>query len=177
MSNNVEENIEENLEEIEKQEETIEEEILEDIEEAEESGELVNSLKDQLLRLQADFMNFKRRSEEQRSSSMDYAKEKFALDILPCIDNFERALESGEEDKGSFYDGVSMIYEELIKVLKKNNIEEIDALGEAFDPNMHHAVFAEESDNHDPETVIEILQKGYKIKEKVIRPAMVKVSK
>lgn len=174
MSDN---NVEENIEDMENQEELIEEEINDEIEQLEENQELVSGLKDQLLRLQADFMNFKRRSEEQRSSSMDYAVEKFALDLLPCVDNFERALESGDEDKASFYDGVSMIYEELVKVLKKNNIEEIEALGESFDPNIHHAVFAEETQEYEPEIVIEILQKGYKLKEKTIRPAMVKVSK
>ncbi len=136
----------------------------------------IANLKDQLLRLQADFMNFKRRNEEAKKSSMEYAVEKFALDILPCIDNFERALESNDE-KTPFSEGVALIYDELLRVMEKNNIEEIDALDQDFDPNYHHAVFAEELDGVEANKVIEILQKGYKINDRVIRPAMVKVSK
>lgn len=172
MSEINDENIENKDEELEDMEETTE--VLE--EEVQDDNEVIGGLKDQLLRLQADFMNFKRRSEEQKSSSMDYAVEKFALDLLPCIDNFERALSMESTDE-SFYEGTKLIYDELIKALGKNNIEETKALGEAFDPNSHHAVFAEESDEYDADTVIEVLQKGYKMKEKIIRPAMVKVSK
>jgi len=159
---------EEEVEEVGKSKENQEETRLKDDE--------IDNLKDQLLRLQADFMNFKRRNEEAKKSSMEYAVEKFVLDILPCIDNFERALDTNEEET-PFSEGITLIYEELIKVLQRNQVEEIEALNMEFDPNYHHAVFAEEVDGVEPNLVIEILQKGYKINDKVIRPAMVKVSK
>lgn len=133
--------------------------------------------KDQLLRLQADFMNFKRRSEKSKQDTIAYALESFVSDILPIIDNFERALESNEDKDSSFSEGVSLIYTDLKKLLEKNNVEKIEALNEEFDPNLHHAVFMEESEDHDENMVIEVLQTGYKIKDRVIRPAMVKVSK
>lgn len=175
----VDENSQDKMENLETEE--IENEPVEGIgektEELEAKDEEIANLKNQLLRLQADFMNFKRRNEEAKQSSMDYAVEKFALDILPCIDNFERALESNNEEKGGFYEGVSLIYHELMRVLDKNNIEEIKSLDEEFDPNIHHAVFLEEVEGVEPDRVTDVLQKGYQLKDKVIRPAMVKVSK
>ena len=136
-----------------------------------------NEVKDQLLRLQADFMNFRRRSEKEKESAIAYGLECFAFDILPSIDNFKRALDSEEEKDNPFYEGVKMIYDELVKKLKDNGIEEIKALGEDFDPNVHNAVFMEESDEYEAGKVREVLQTGYILKEKVIRPIMVKVSK
>ena len=137
----------------------------------------INELKDQLLRLQADFMNFRRRADKEKESAISYGLECFACDILPSIDNFQRALDSEEEKENSFYKGVQMIYEELVKKLSNNGIEEIKALGEDFDPNFHNAVFMEESDEYEEGKVTEVLQTGYILKDKVIRPTMVKVSK
>lgn len=137
----------------------------------------ISELKDQLLRLQADFMNFRRRADKEKESAMSYGSECLACDILPSIDNFQRALSSEEEKENGFYQGVEMIYEELIKKLKDNGIQEIDALGEDFDPNFHNAVFMEESDEYEEGKVTEVLQAGYKLKDKVIRPTMVKVAK
>lgn len=151
-------------------------EVEESSDEIKERDEEIQSLKDQLIRLQADFMNFKRRSEEAKISTMDYAIEKFVCDLLPCMDNFERALDSSEDKDNPFYQGVLLIYEELNKVLDRNNVKEIEALGQDFDPNMHHAVLMEDSEDYDEGKVTEVLQKGYKIKEKVVRPSMVKVA-
>ncbi len=137
----------------------------------------VEELNDSLLRLQADFQNYKRRSEEAKKSSIDYGVERVILDLLPAIDNFERALDSVEDEEDSFYKGIYLIYEELTKVMKKNKVEEIDALYKEFDPNLHHAVFMEESEEYEENIILEVLQKGYKLKDKVIRPSMVKVSK
>lgn len=137
----------------------------------------IAEIKDQLLRLQADFMNFRRRADKERESAMAYGAECLVCDILPSIDNFQRALNSEEDKEGGFYQGVEMIYNELIKKLKDNGIEEIKALGEDFDPNFHNAVFMEESDEYEAGKVTEVLQTGYMLKEKVIRPTMVKVAK
>lgn len=128
-------------------------------------------------RLQADFVNFRKRTEKEKESLYAYASEEIISQMLQVIDNFERALASMEDKEDSFFKGMEMIYVQLVKVLSENGLEEIKALGEKFDPNYHHAVLQEESKEHDEDTIIEVFQKGYKIKEKVIRPSMVKVAK
>ena len=95
--------------------------------------------------------------------------------MLPVIDNFERALDS-IKDKDSTYEGILMIKNQLTDVLAKDGIVEMEALGKEFDPMYHHAVLTEDSDEYDSGYVIEVLQKGYLINDKTLRPAMVKVS-
>ena len=144
--------------------------------------ELDNALKEKeeitlsLQRLQAEFMNYKKRVEKEKVSLVSYGVESLVLEILPVIDNFERAMDAEEDKEYSFFKGIEMIYAELIGVLKKNNIEEIDALEKSFDPEYHHAVGVEDSEEYDKDTVIRILQRGYIMEEKVIRPSMVIVS-
>ncbi len=135
----------------------------------------------QFQRLQADFINYKNRVEKEKSEIYIYANEKIALDLLNIIDNLERAIESQESEESQnesncLLDGVNLVYKQLIDTLSKHGIEEIEALGKPFDMNFHHAVMQEESDD-EPNCVIEVLQKGYMIKERILRPAMVKVSK
>lgn len=137
----------------------------------------INELNNKLMRLQADFVNFRKRSEKEKESSIAYGVECIVLDLLPIIDNFQRALSSETDVEDNFYKGISMIEKQLLDLLKNNSIEEIECLGQPFDPNMHHAVFVEESEEFDSGMVIEVLQKGYKLKDKVLRPSMVKVSK
>ena len=129
------------------------------------------------LRLAADFQNYKKRVERENSEIYAYANEKIALDIIEVMDNFERALEHSEEcaDK-QFAEGVAMIYKQLKNVLDKNNILEIKAEGEDFDPNFHNAVTAEENPDFESGKVIQALQKGYTLNDKVIRPSMVRVA-
>ena len=129
------------------------------------------------LRLAADFQNFKRRVEKQKSDIYAYANEKIALDIIDVMDNFERALQHSEEcvDK-QFAEGVGKIYKQLKGVLDKNNIVEIKAEGEDFDPNFHNAVTSEENPDFESGKVIQALQKGYTLNDKVIRPSMVRVA-
>ena len=146
-------------------EETLEEKDLE-----------IEELTNRLLRLQADFVNYKNRALKDKESTILYATEDLLNEILPILDNFERALESAEE-KDAFYEGVKMIYEQFIKVLNKNGLKEIQCLGECFDPNLHHAVFMEECENSEEGTILEVFQKGYLLNDKVIRPSMVKVAK
>ena len=137
----------------------------------------IEELNSKLVRLQADFVNFKKRAEKDKESTIIYSTEEFLCQLLPILDNFERAIESEANKDEGFYQGVEMIYQQLIKLLNDNGVEEINAVGETFDPNYHHAVFMEESTDHKEGTIIEVFQKGYVLKDKVIRPSMVKVAK
>ena len=129
------------------------------------------------LRLAADFQNFRRRVEKEKSDIYAYANEKIALDIIDVMDNFERALQHSEEcaDK-QFVEGIGKIYKQQKSVLDKNNIVEIKAEGEDFDPNFHNAVTSEENSDFESGKVIQALQKGYTLNDKVIRPSMVRVA-
>ena len=132
-------------------------------------------LKTKHLRLMADFQNYKRRAEEARTMSYSHGKEDLLTDLLQIIDNFERALES-EDEGGNFKEGMEMIFKQLMDILERTGLKEIDAKGKEFDPNFHNAVMTEDSDEFDSNHVTEVLQKGYTFKDKVIRPSMVKVS-
>lgn len=171
------------IEKEEKFEEELDEDAKEeDVVESEKSDELkvkekeIAELTDSLLRLRADFANYKKRIEKEKVDTISYALEGLMTNLLPILDNFERAMENAEGDSG-FYEGVNMIYEQLIKVLSDSGLKEIECVGECFDPNLHHAVFTEEVEDAEEGTVLEVLQKGYLLKDKVIRPSMVKVAK
>jgi molecular chaperone GrpE len=126
-------------------------------------------------RLFAEFSNYKRRTEKEKSDLYAYAGEKFAKGLLDVIDNFERAMDAKPEgDK--FADGMELILVQLKGVLEKNNVEEIKALGEPFDPNFHNAVMTEAVEGTESGIVTRVMQKGYTLNGKVIRPAMVAVS-
>ncbi|MBS4535563.1 nucleotide exchange factor GrpE [Clostridium sp. D2Q-14] len=147
-----------------------------DLEEDEEKE--IEEDKERYLRLQADFANYKKRVEKEKASIYTFANEKIVTDLLDVIDNFERAFTSVDEaiEDDSFYKGVIMVYKQLMDILEKNGLEEIKAKEEKFDPNLHHAVMQEENDEYEENTIIDVFQKGYKLKDKVIRPSMVKVS-
>lgn len=168
-----------NNEELDEKEEEIQEEEIEIewVEALAKKDIEINDLNNRLLRLQADFINFRKRSEKEKENSISYGIESIICDILPIIDNFQRALDSEINKEDSFYQGVLMIEQQLVSLLKNNSIEEIISLGQIFDTKYHHAVIMEDSDVHESGIVTEILQKGYKLKDKVIRPSMVKVSK
>lgn len=134
-------------------------------------------MKTKYLRLAADFQNFKRRTEKEKSDIYAYANEKFALDLLDVIDNFERALVHQDDCKDEkMKEGMELIFKQLQGVLEKNKITEIPALGEDFDPNVHNAVMTNASEDYESGKVSDVLQKGYKLNNKVIRPAMVMVA-
>ena len=173
---NLDENIDmenENIDDVVKDDEVQEES--QDLIEDSSDDEKYQALMDKFMRLQADFANYKRRTEAQKTEFVELGVKKVVNDLLPVIDNFERALDS-IGDKDSTYDGIMMIKDQLTDVLKKEGIVEMKALGEEFDPTYHHAVLTEDSDEYDSGYVIEVLQKGYLINEKTLRPAMVKVS-
>lgn len=140
--------------------------------------------KDKYLRAHADFENTKRRLEKDKANAVAYANESFAKDILSVIDSFENALasiESADEDNAAevlkqMKEGVNLTYEQLKKILEKNSIKEVDSSGE-FDPEVHQAIMQVESDEHEPGNIVQVMQKGYKIKDRVLRPAMVSTSK
>ncbi len=155
---------------------TVEEVTEETSDEVSEAAEKYEQLNDQFIRLQADYANYKRRSEQDKLTYIDLGLEKLAQAILPVIDNFERALEMSDQKETSFYEGVSLIERQLIEVLNNFDIQEIQAINEPFDPNYHHAVLTETVPDVESGVVIEVLQKGYVHNDKVIRPAMVKVS-
>lgn len=171
------EQVEESDEENEKKsnKDTNVDEVIEDSDDLVESEELKN----QLIRLQADFSNYKKRMEKEREGYIDLGVKKLALDILPVIDNLERALKSIEEyaNDDEIFKGINLIDDQLLEVLAKNNITEIKANGEKFDPNLHHAVAMVDSEDLESDMIVDVLQKGYQIKESVLRPSMVRVSK
>lgn len=135
----------------------------------------IEELKNQLLRLQADFVNYKNRTEREKSNSIILANEDLILKLLPILDNFNRAFVHADlNDK--IIKGFVMIKEQFESVLKSEMVEEIESDGAVFDPNLHNAVMTESKEGVKSGIVLETFEKGYKIKDKVIRPSMVKVS-
>lgn len=135
----------------------------------------IEELKNQLLRLQADFVNYKNRTEREKSNSIILANEGLILKLLPVLDNFNRAFTHVNiEDEA--IKGFVMIKEQFESILKTEMVEEIESDGAVFDPNLHNAVMTESKDGVESGIVLETFEKGYKIKDKVIRPSMVKVS-
>ena len=158
-------------------EETVEQEAAEEKAEAAEEKKEETPEEDgdtKYLRLMADFQNYKKRVEKEKKDLYSYANEKLATDLLEVVDNFERAL-SHEDSGDGFKEGMEMIFKQLNGVLEKHGLAEIPALGEDFDPNFHNAVMTEETDEYESGKVSGVLQKGYTLNGKVIRPSMVKV--
>jgi molecular chaperone GrpE len=133
-------------------------------------------LRDQLLRRQADFENFRRRTERDRSEFLQYAGMELLGELLPILDDFERALQHASGDP-EYARGIELIYQRLVDTLKKSGLEPIEAEGKTFDPNFHQAVdTAEVADGVEDQTILEVFRKGYNFKGRLLRPAMVKVA-
>lgn len=132
-------------------------------------------LQTKYLRLAADFQNYKRRVEKEKNDIYAYANEKLMVELLNVIDNFDRALAVESIDAG-MKEGMLLIFKQLINVLEKCGLEEVSAEGQDFDPNCHHAVQTENSDAHCNGQITKVLQKGYTLNKKVIRPSMVIVA-
>lgn len=139
---------------------------------------LAEENQNRFLRAQADFDNFRRRTQKEKEELSQYATSKLVTQLLPVVDNFERALtanaEAGQGD--SFAKGVDMIYRQLQQVLEAEGLKAMTPIGEPFDPEHHQAIMTVESDEYAEGIVVEVMQTGYWLKDKVIRPAMVKVS-
>lgn len=130
-----------------------------------------------LQRVQADFDNFRRRTIQEREDSAKYCSMRLVTSLLPVLDNFERALAAPGNDLAQFMKGMELIYSQLKAVLEKEGVQTLEAVGKEFDPNFHEAVMHEPSEEFPDNTVIEELQKGYLLVDRVIRPTMVKVAK
>lgn len=131
-----------------------------------------------LLRLQAEYDNFKKRSQKEKEAERKYKSQGLINELLPALDNFERALQvEVTEANSNLFDGITMVYRQLQDALVSQGLEVIETEGQAFDPNLHHAVMQIEDDEMESNIVVEELQKGYQLKDRVIRPAMVKVNK
>jgi molecular chaperone GrpE len=137
-----------------------------------------DDLKKRWMRAQADFDNYRKRSVKEKAEARKYRAQDLVTDMLETLDNFKRALEveTVSDDGAALKKGMEMVLGKLEKALKKEGVEEIDSLGKPFDPNVHQAVMQEASDEHDSGIVTQVLQAGYTLNGRVIRPAMVKVS-
>src|SRR5690625_3104101 len=126
---------------------------------------------DRILRVQAEFENFKKRTQRERIAERTYKSQDLVNELLPALDNFERALavEPTEETK-SILEGITMVYNQVNDALKSENVEVIETVGKEFDPNLHHAVMQVEDPDQEPNIIVEELQTGYILKERVIRP-------
>ncbi|WP_257008303.1 nucleotide exchange factor GrpE [Bacillus sp. FJAT-45350] len=177
---------EEVIEEVEQADESTEE-VVEETEESELSEEqakikeLENQVADfsnRLLRATADYDNFRRRTKEEREAASKYRAQSLVEQLLPALDNFERALmvQPEHDETKSLLQGMEMVYRQLQDAMKNEGVEAIQAVGEQFDPHLHQAVMQVEDSNFEANSVVEELQKGYKLKDRVLRPAMVKVN-
>jgi molecular chaperone GrpE len=132
---------------------------------------------ERLMRLQADFENFKKRTQKEKSDIYQFAAEPLITKLLPVMDNLERAenaIQDVDEKSKSCIEGIQMVFKQLKEALKEEGLEEIKC-DCAFDPNFHHGVAVGEDDEKEDQDIMEVFQKGYNFKGKVIRPAMVKV--
>ena len=155
-------------------EETAKEEQAENAAEENAADKELADTKDQLLRITAEYANFRKRSEKEKQDAYVFAKSETIKALLPVIDNLERALASESEDYDSLKKGVEITFNSLVDTLGKLGIEIFGAAGEEFDPNLHNAVMHIEDENYKNGEIVDVFQKGYKINDKIIRPAMVK---
>lgn len=139
----------------------------------------LSETQERVLRTAADAENFKKRLQREKEEQTRYANESFMRELLPVIDNLERALEHSEAgtDQGGLLEGLNMTLKGFLDTLTRFGCTPVETAGKPFDPNFHEAVSQEESADHEPNTVLRELQKGYMLKERLLRPAMVLVSK
>lgn len=130
---------------------------------------------DRVLRLQADFENFRRRTSKEKEELSAVVTQGMLKDMLPLLDNFERAMAAESKDGEAFQKGVEMIFTQFTEILKKNGLEHIEVEGQKFDPNFHQAVMRVQNADMEDDDIAQELQKGYMVKGRVIRPSMVQV--
>ena len=179
-----EKNIQEELnEEIELTEEVTEEtqeeaneEANEEVQEVDERDLKIEELTDSLQRLQAEYANYRRRTQQEKETIGVFANEKILNELIPVVDSMERALEACTDKEDTMYKGIDLVYKQLTATFEKFGLQEIEAENADFDPNLHLAVMQEAVDGVEANKVVMVLQKGYKLNTKVLRPSMVKVS-
>ncbi len=137
-----------------------------------------DEMENRYLRLHADFENSRRRARLDLEAAQKYRSQSLATELIQALDNFERALsiQSESEEVNSLRQGLEMVYKNIVEALKKEGVEAIEAVGKEFDPAYHHAVMQADDENYGPNIVVEELQKGYVLKDRVLRPSMVKVN-
>ncbi len=150
----------------------------EEVDEVSELKRTIEDIQNRLLRSQADFDNYRKRTIAEKNELAKYASAKLIESLLPAIDNFERAISSSNDANNieSFIKGVEMVYRQIEDILTKEGLEAIETVGQAFNPELHQAVMQVETDEYESGVNVEELQKGYKFKGKIIRPSMVKVN-
>lgn len=136
----------------------------------------IDSLNDKYQRLQAEYANYRRRTNEEKETIGLFANEKIITELIPVIDSMERAMESSQDKEDQMYKGIEFVHKQLLDTLSKFGVEEIEAEGCEFDPNFHFAVMQEAVEGVEANKVVMVLQKGYKLGNKVVRASMVKVS-
>ncbi len=140
----------------------------------------IQQLQEKLMYKEADFINYRKRKDEETANLLKFANQDLILDIINSVDNFERAIEAikkdDEKDNQKILAGIDMIYQELKNTLKKYGVEEISAVDVPFDENVHHAVATGNDSSKEEGIVLEVMAKGYSLKGRIIRPAMVKVN-
>ncbi len=136
----------------------------------------INERDDKYKRLQAEYSNYMRRTQQEKETIGLFANEKIINELIPVIDSMERAMEACTNKDDDMYKGIELVHKQLIDSLQKFGVEEIDAIDQDFDPNLHLAVMQESIEGVEPNKVVMVLQKGYKLKSKVLRATMVKVS-
>ena len=175
-----EEVVEESVENAEETAEVVEEKTAEELlqEKIEKLEEEVKASEDKYLRLYAEFENFKRRKNQEIETNNIYKSQKVITEILPSLDNLERALQidSDNEEVKALRKGIEMVYEGILNALKTEGVEVVETENVQFDPNIHHAVMQGEESDKESGVILDTFQKGYKLKDRVIRPAMVKVN-
>lgn len=136
----------------------------------------INERDDKYKRLQAEYSNYMRRTQQEKETIGLFANEKIINELIPVIDSMERAIDACTDKEDNMYKGIELVHKQLLDCLTKFGVEEIASLNEDFDPNSHLAVMQESVDGVESNKVVAVLQKGYKLKTKVLRPTMVKVS-
>ena len=156
--------------------EEIPDEIKRDLEEKDAK---IKALEDRILYLQADFENFKKIKIKEKQETLKFGNENLIKQLLPVLDNLELAIQHSEdtEDYKNIHDGVKLILNEFLKVLEKAGVKPVEAVGQKFDPNFHEAMFQEEHEDMEPDTVVSEFQRGYILNDRLIRPSRVGVSK
>ena len=162
-------------ESFEKEEQLPEEKSSENEVESKVSSEMITALEEKVLRAHAEVENVRRTSQKEILKARVFSAELIAKDLLSPIDNLTRALQHSEEEIPRSL--IELVLKEISQALSNNNVEEIDPLGDIFDPNFHEALSIKEDKSKQPEEILEVVQKGYKIQERVIRPALVIVNK
>ena len=157
--------------------EILDEELATEGQETEEikCSEELEQLNNKLLRLQADFLNYKTRTEKEKISTYSNAVSDLIIDLLPVVDNLERALSSENSEGSSYKEGVQMVYDQFMGILNKKGLKEVESIHKPFDHNVHYGVGFEANEEYDDGIIIDVLQKGYTVNDKCIRPAMVRI--